>query len=219
MPESQHTKQRRDLVVLLLALLCSAVLAVVVGAGAFFWNELEQTQADNAALAAQVRSLGGQPVAEGKPGGQGPAGPQGSQGPRGLQGIQGPPGIQGKQGPIGITGRSPQCLLEPSRCVGPSGPTGAAGERGETGPQGPQGEPGATGEKGDQGPTGADGETGPQGEPGSVGPQGTQGRGISDTDCVGNGAESHWVITYTDGTTSTAQGPCRLAVIDPPAGN
>jgi len=186
MPESQHIKQRRDLVVLLLALLCSAVLAVVVGAGAFFWNELEQTQADNAALAAQVRSLGGQPVAEGKPGSQGLPGPQGSQGPRGPQGIQGPPGAQGRQGPIGITGQSPQCLLEPSRCVGPSGPAGAAGERGETGPQGPQGEPGATGETGNQGPAGPQGEPGadstvpgPQGEPGADAPM------IIDVDCEG----------------------------------
>lgn len=57
--------------------------------------------------------------------------------------------------------------------------------------RGPQGEPGAT-------------VTGP---PGATGPTG---RGIADTDCLEDGT---WRITYTDGTTSTSRGPCRIVVV------
>ena len=62
MPESLTTKHRRDLLVVVLALFCSVALAAVVGLGSFFWNEIEQTRADNAALADQVKALGGTPV-------------------------------------------------------------------------------------------------------------------------------------------------------------
>lgn len=61
------------------------------------------------------------------------------------------------------------------------------------------------------------GETKPcDGKPGTDGTDGKDGRGIADTDCVGAGLESHWAISYSDGTTSTAQGPCRVALVDPP---
>jgi len=140
----------------------------------------------------------------GQKGDPGATGAQGPQGVQGIQGIQGPPGIQGPRGPIGVTGQSPQCLLEPSRCVGPQG---VAGGRGETGPQGPQGEPGARGETGDQGPAGI------QGEPGSdstvPGPQGEPGRGIASVKCQDDG---NWLFTYTDGSTDTVDGPCRVPV-------
>lgn len=145
----------------------------------------------------------GDPGAKGDPGIQGPRGLQGAQGPPGIQGPtgpQGPPGAPGRAGPIGVTGQSPQCLLEPTRCVGPQG---AAGERGEPGPQGSQGDPGATGE------TGPQGTAGPQGDPGTTGATGAAGRGIKDTDCQDDGT---WLITYTDGTTDTARGPCRIVV-------
>jgi hypothetical protein len=148
----------------------------------------------------------GDPGAKGDPGDQGPRGVQGAmgpQGPAGPQGPQGPPGAPGRTGPIGITGQSPQCLLEPSRCVG------AAGPKGDPGPQGSQGEPGAPGETGPQGPAG------PQGDPGATGPTGAAGRGIADTDCQEDGT---WLITYTDGTSSTSRGPCRIVVppVEPP---
>lgn len=173
-------------------------------------NELEQTRSDNAALANQVRSLGGQPVAEGKPGARGDQGPTG---PRGIQGIQGPPGIQGPRGPIGVTGQSPQCLIEPTRCVGPKG---ADGSQGVQGPQGPQGDTGTTGETGDQGVPGVDGKDGTDGAPGVDGKDGAagqDGRGIKSVTCQPDGT---WLITYTDDTTSTTNGPCRAV---PPIGN
>lgn len=210
MPESHALKQKRDLHVVLLALFCSIVLALLVGGGAFFWNVLEQTRSDNAALAKQVRSLGGQPVAEGKAGARGDQGPQGIPGP---QGIQGPPGIQGPRGPIGITGQSPACLLEPSRCVGPKGATGSAGKNGADGTEGPKGDTGATGAKGDQGVPGVDGKNGVDGAPGAPGKDGVDGkdgRGVQSVTCQTDGS---WLITYTDGATSTTDGPCRVPAL------
>ena len=209
MTESPTVKHRRDASAVALALLCSAVLAVVVGAGAFFWQQLDQSRADNAALADQVRSLGGQPVAEGKPGARGDQGPPG---PQGQQGIQGPPGIQGPRGPIGITGQSPACLLEPARCVGPKG---AAGQNGT---QGSQGEPGATGKTGDQGIPGVAGKDGTNGQPGADGKDGAdgaQGRSVTDMDCQDDG---RWRITYDqpfpDGeTVRYSRGPCKAVVV------
>ena len=177
-------------------------------------NELDQTRSDNAALANQVRSLGGQPVAEGKPGQRGDAGPQG---PQGVQGIQGPPGIQGPRGPIGITGQSPACLLEPSRCVGPKGATGSKGSDGADGTQGPQGDTGAAGTKGDQGVPGVAGKDGVDGQPGVDGTNGTDGkdgapgadgRGIKSVTCQSDGS---WLFAFTDGTTQSVDGPCRAA--------
>lgn len=50
---------------------------------------------------------------------------------------------------------------------------------------------------------------------GMVGPVGPQGRGIADTDCVEDDTGSHWEITYTDGTTDTARGPCRAVATLP----
>jgi len=41
---------------------------------------------------------------------------------------------------------------------------------------------------------------------------------VVSVDCTGEGEASVWVVTYSDGTTSTASGPCRLAAAtsDPP---
>ena len=142
----------------------------------------------------------GDPGAKGDPGDTGARGPVGPQGP---QGPQGPPGIQGPRGSIGITGQSPQCLLEPSRCVGPTGPTGG---QGLDGADGQQGEPGPAGPQGDQGQAGIQGEQGIQGE---VGPQGAPGRGIASTKCQDDGT---WLFTYTDGSTDAVDGPCRVVV-------
>lgn len=170
-------------------------------------NELEQTRADNAALAAQVRSLGGQPVAEPKPGARG------DQGPQGIPGPQGPPGIQGPRGPIGVTGQTPACLLEPSKCVGPKGATGTNGKPGEDGTQGPKGDTGATGPKGDQGIPGVAGKDGVDGQPGAPGKDGVDGkdgRGITSVTCQADGS---WLITYTDSSTSTTDGPCRVTAL------
>lgn len=199
------------------------VVGVVVVIAALTWvqfsikslgNELEQTRSDNAALADQVRSLGGQPVAEGKPGARGDQGPQGPVGP---QGPQGPPGSEGKQGPVGVAGQSPRCLLEPSRCVGPKGAAGAAGSDGADGENGTDGKDGINGKDGAAGPPGEPGPAGPPGDPGPAGvagADGKDGRGVTSVTCQKDGT---WLITYTDSATSTTGGPCRIVV--PGTGN
>jgi hypothetical protein len=48
-----------------------------------------------------------------------------------------------------------------------------------------------------------------KGADGTDGVDGKDGRGIADTDCLDDGT---WRITYTDGTTDTARGPCRIVI-------
>lgn len=103
------------------------------------------------------------------------------------------------------------------KCVGKAGDKGPKGDQGDKGP------------KGDDAPKVTDEQLlaaaqaalqtycaaesqpcrGPQGEPGAsvTGPPGAAGRGIADTDCQDDGT---WLITYSDGTTDTARGPCRV---------
>jgi hypothetical protein len=112
------------------------------------------------------------------------------------------------------------------RCVGKAGPTGPAGGEGRQGPDGKPA-PAVTDEqlyaqaqkallaycsldsKPCQGPAGPTGPQGPQG------PKGNDAVSITDTDCVGDGSDSYWRIAYSDGTTGTATGPCRVAVLPP----
>jgi hypothetical protein len=208
MSTSEHVKPRHALKSLGIAVALAVVLAGIVGTTAFFWNQLEQARADTAALAAQVRELGGQPVAAAKPGQRGDQGPPGPQGPQGSPGPQGPPGAPGSPGPVGVPGQSPRCLLEPSKCAGPKGSAGQQGEQGKTGAPGKDG---AVGPAGPAGPQGEPGPAGPQGPQGEAGPQGVTGRGISSMACQDNG---QWLITYTDSTTQTAEGPCRAVVLN-----
>lgn len=195
--ESPIAKHRRDALSLAMALLCSAVLAVVVGGGAFIWNQLEQTKADNAALASQVRSLGGQPVAEGKPGDQGKTGPAGQTGPQGPVGPQGPPGVAGRNG---VT---PPCALLLGGCQGAAGKNGT---NGQPGPVGPAGADGKEGPPGKDGQPGADstvpGPTGPTGPTGPAGPTGPQGPDSSAAKCAEmNGELRKLTVTTTDPVT------------------
>lgn len=58
------------------------------------------------------------------------------------------------------------------------------------------------------------GKVGPRGE---TGPAGADGRSVMDMDCVSDGLDSHWVITFDkplDGQyTKTASGPCKVVVL------
>jgi hypothetical protein len=108
---------------------------------------------------------------------------------------------------------------------------------------GAEGKPGATGSPGAQGVAGKDAppvtdeqlrplivselavfcaqDSKPcKGDDGDTGANGTDGRSVIDTDCVGEGSDSKWVITYdkpfSDGsTTQTRMGPCRVAPLVP----
>lgn len=100
------------------------------------------------------------------------------------------------------------------RCQGKPGTPGPKGDRGEDAPKVTDEQLLAAAQQALLSYCGQ--ETQPcKGEPGATGSTGPQGRGIADTDCVGNGNDSHWVINYSDGTTGTALGPCRLPVIPP----
>ncbi|WP_218044411.1 collagen-like protein [Paramicrobacterium chengjingii] len=86
---------------------------------------------------------------------------------------------------------------------------GCQGPVGETGPQGPQGEQGAPGES----ITGPQGPVGPKGDTGSAGSDGKDGRGITTITCDTETLD--WIITYTDDTTTTVDGPCRIETDEP----
>lgn len=98
--------------------------------------------------------------------------------------LQGPRGIPGVTGP-----RGPRGLPGAPGAAGESGAAGGVGEPGAAGPAGP---------KGDPGPAGKDGAPGPAG------------RGLASMACAENG---DWHITYTDGTTQTVSGPCRVLTV------
>lgn len=104
---------------------------------------------------------------------------------------------------------------------GPAGEAGSRGERGEqgdmgvpgqTGPPGPAGADGSNGSDGAPGAPGADGAPGPAGPAGPAGPSGADGRGVFAMQCLDSG---DWQITYTDMSTQTVPGPCRVNPITP----
>lgn len=157
--------RRGDVFAVAGALLLGMVIAWIILSIQGMRTDLQQKGADVAALAQQVRDLGGKPVAgpRGEPGKTvvGPQGPKGDQGEPGSPGASGSPGKTGTPGKTGATG-------EPG-AVGPTGPAGAVGP---TGPQGPQGDTGPAGPAGPQGPQGPQGEQGPQGPAGPNCPDG-----------------------------------------------
>ena len=103
--------------------------------------ELKRSEVALAALDAQVRELGGEPVVSPQdvsdngpvliPGPRGETGPRGDQGPSGSAGAAGPGGLSGVDGLAGARG-------EP----GQPGPAGEQGPQGPEGPQGVEGPPG-----------------------------------------------------------------------------
>jgi len=117
-----------------------------------------------------------------------------------IVGPQGPPGPAGVDsvvpGPIGLTGLA-------SLIPGPIGETGPQGDASLI--PGPAGADSTV-----PGPAGADSTV-----PGPAGPAGADGRGITSVACVDSTTSSDWVVTFTDGATSTAAGPCRTIPTPP----
>lgn len=202
----------------------SLIIAVLIGALLALATDRSQQDAVNAesqkqSLAAQVAAACVSPnlddvalkalcdnadrIIESNDGPQGPQGIEGIQGPAGAPGLDGVQGPQGPRGPSGARG--------PAGPVGPPGPTGPPGDDGNT-VVGPPGADGTVGPPGPAGPAGADGKDGTNGT------DGKDGRGISKVECVDDDTSvgSHWLITYTDGTTQTSDGPCRTRDPGPP---
>lgn len=136
---------------------------------------------------------------------------------RALRQMEIEDGRDGRDGTDGQDGEdaSPQMVSEAvkgycatrNQCEGP---------RGDAGPSGATGATGATGERGTDGAQGPAGPPGPQGEQGAQGPAGANGapgRGIQSVYCEGNGPNSFWVFTFTDGNTQTVAGPCRVGIL------
>lgn len=123
-------------------------------------------------------------------------------------GLDGRDGIDGRDG----EDASPSMVAEAVRgycaarneCQGPRGETGATGATGASG---------ANGADGAQGPAGPPGPTGATGERGEQGVRGEPGAGIQSISCEGNGPDSYWVFTFTDGNTQTVSGPCRVGIL------
>lgn len=136
----------------LLVLCLSAAVAYAIVYGQRLSERLDTAERDRAALAQQVRSMGGTPVA-------GPKGDDGRNGSDGRNGVDGTPGPVGPSGPTGEAG--PQGLPGPE---GAPGPTGPAGPQGVTGPTGLPGIQGPAGPQGDQGPAAEQCPTGYAGE-------------------------------------------------------
>lgn len=144
------------------------------------------------ALCAQLEAIANdQPVPD-----TGPIGPKGDKGDRGAPGAPGADGKDGKDGEPGAPGADGA-----DGGPGDPGAPGAPGNPGEAilGPPGPEGPPGP------QGPQGADSTV-----PGPVGSPGPQGTSVTRISCEGTGNESYWLIEYSDGSTGSTPGPCRL---------
>lgn len=199
--------------ILSIALLAFVVgaFAALVGSNSRLRERVAQRDAEVLELVAQYRSLYDEATVDGvEPDAPAPAEVEsdlttltGEQGERGLTGPPGPAGADGKSivgppgpvGPPGVRGADGQSV---------TGPAGAAGAKGS---QGEQGTPGLPGPAGLDGAPGAPGAPGPEGAPGLPGAPGADGRGISAVTCQ---ADGNWAITYTDGTTSWTDGPCRV---------
>ena len=137
---------------LMWALLALVLLGLGLLAVAFFASRAESEgtesalRGDVAALASQVRGLGGTPVVV-------PSAVVGAPGASGRDGID---GRDGKDGVPGRDGTSPPCLAEPPQCQGKDGTNGSDA----TGVPGQSGKDGADGKDGQDGATGADGTDG-----------------------------------------------------------
>lgn len=143
---AQERRWRRgDTLVVVAAVGLGVVVAWIVLAVQGLQNDLSASNEARDALARQVQSLGGTPVA-GPPGSRGEPG-QTTIGARGPSGPSGPSGAPGKDAPT----------ITPS--PGPPGPTGPSGAPGADstipGPTGPAGQDGASGAPGKDGSDGS----------------------------------------------------------------
>lgn len=128
----------------------------------------------------------------------------------------GPKGDKGDSGRDGRDGKD-------STVSGPAGPAGRDGADGRNGLDsliaGPQGAAGldslVPGPTGPIGPAGPAGPAGNDGKDGLNGADGAPGRDVISVTCEGADDTSYWLVTYSDGTSQTSSGPCRLTTLPP----
>lgn len=116
------------------------------------------------------------------------------------------PPAPGKDGRDGVDGKD--------GIDGKNGKNGLDGKDGINGKDGADGIPmdGIDGIDGTDGVDGTNGTDGKDGADGTNGTDGADGRGIAMIECHSTG---DWIITYTDGTTTTVPGPCRVVTPTP----
>ena len=145
--ETRKRHRRGNLIAAAAICLMAGTLALVVTAFLILSQESHQKDRDIDRLAAQVKSLGGTPVAGprgatgaagliGQPGPSGASGSPGKDGKDGSDGSPGPTGAPGSPGPSGAPGAD-------STVPGPTGPVGQAGSDGAPGKDGSDGKNGA----------------------------------------------------------------------------
>jgi hypothetical protein len=145
---AQERRWRRgDSLALFAAVILGVALAWILLAVQGLQEELRTSNDARDALARQVQSLGGTPV----------AGPPGSRGEPGKSVI----GARGPSGPPGPSGKPAPTLTSSPGPSGPAGPSGAPGADSTVpGPVGPTGSAGQDGADGAAGQDGADGKNG-----------------------------------------------------------
>lgn len=143
--EARKRRQRGNWLSVLAAVFAAGALGAVVMGFLVMSRDLSESNTARDALAQQVQSMGGTPVA-GPPGSRGEPG----KGVVGARGPSGPPGASGKPAPT----------ITPSPgATGPVGPSGAPGaDSTVAGPTGPAGQAGADGASGAPGKDGTDGK-------------------------------------------------------------
>lgn len=159
--------RRGDLLAIVGAVAVGALLAWLIVFVQGLARDLDTANKARDQLAAQVKQMGGTPVA-GPPGSRGEPGPAGAgltgpQGPAGLPGPSGPPGPTGSPGVTGKGGTPGASVTGAPGTDGAAGVDGAAGTDGASGPAGPVGPQGPAGDPGPAGPQGAAGPQGPAG--------------------------------------------------------
>jgi len=123
--------------------------------------------------------------------------------------VAGQNGRDGRDGADGLDATPEGIFAQVARycsliiCVGAPGTNGTNGTNGSDGQT----------VVGPAGPPGADSTVpGPEGPAGPTGPAGADGRGItSGPTCNADGT---WTTTYSDGTTETQDGPCRVSLFN-----
>lgn len=141
--EARKRHRRGNLIAAAAMVLAAATLAAVVTGFLVMTRDLKDERARNDLLAAQVKSLGGTPV----------AGPRGS---TGAAGLIGPPGPAGPPGASGQPGKDAPTITPSPGPTGPPGPSGAPGTDSTVpGPTGPAGQAGASGAPGKDGTDGS----------------------------------------------------------------
>lgn len=239
---TDSVRKRRDAFTVVFAIVVSLLLAGGMGSFAWMWQRLDSYSQNQKALAAQVEALGGTPiVAPPEASKSGLSSDQVraivvaevskqkasltqaeiNQIARVAAGMI--PRPKDGASPTSTQIHAVVVAAVAAYCTGDK----CVGKPGSVGTPGKDGKPGVDGAPGKDAPKVTDEELlkaaqqalasycAQDSQPckGADGKQGDPGRGIANVKCQDNGT---WLFTYTDGSTDSVDGPCRV-VVDPPS--